>query len=156
MGKVGIESSDEREVDEELVRAVSKHPKSNTLDRENASVVLLESPAKQLDKFVNHLIADREGIEGIAFSAITVEQDPSLMQSIESVRTVDPTKIRHQGQSVPLASRAEDVFDTWVGEVGARSFASMRDNGAAQIAHAMVGGGDNGPDQMASILFLVR
>lgn len=156
LGKVGIESGSEREVDEDLVRAVAKDSKVESVDQEDRQVILLESPAKKLDNLVNQLIADREGIEGIAFSAITLQQDASLMRSIESVRTDDPTKIRHQGQGIPIVSRAEDVFDEWVGEVGARQFASMREGQSDQIVKAMISADDNGPDQMANILFLVR
>ncbi|QEG00975.1 hypothetical protein Mal15_50510 [Stieleria maiorica] len=160
LAEIQIMESDERRVDEALARAVVPQPGSEAPIDEAPRALLLESPAKKLDRLVTRLVSDRDGIEAVGFSAISVQLDAPLLRSIESVRTVDPTKIRHQGQVVPIVSDADDVFDAWVSQLADRSFIPIQGEQEAQLLSAQAPGGgqldDNGPDQMANILFLVR
>ncbi|MCA9135113.1 MAG: hypothetical protein KDB00_00095 [Planctomycetales bacterium] len=156
LANVNIVPANEREVDESLARAVTKNnvahsENGNAEDHPAFEAVLLESPVTQLDNLVNLLVANREGIQGVGFSLVSVDDDASLMRSIESVRTPDPTTIRHQGQSIPIVIDSEDVLDAWINKVGDRSFAPLSEGQAGPII-----GMTSGPDPMANILFLVR
>ncbi|WP_182866145.1 anti-sigma factor family protein [Rhodopirellula sp. JC639] len=165
LAEIQIMESDERRVDEALARAVAADPGSEARGDAAPRALLLESPAKKLDRLVMHLVRDRDGIEAVGFSAISVQLDAPLLRSIESVRTVDPTKIRHQGHIVPIISDADGVFDAWVNQLADRSFIPIQGEQEAKLLSAPAPGGiaaggnpldDNGPDQMANILFLVR
>lgn len=166
LASVNILPGSERQVDDALARAVthsgtSQSNDTDDLNDQESEVVLLESPVKQLDKLVNSLVANRDGIKTVGFSLVSVDDDAPLMRSIESVRTLDPTKIRHQGKSFPIVSNSEEVFDAWLNEVGNRNFAPMENGQAGALIGLTTGavlktGSEDGPDPFANILFLVR
>lgn len=154
LAKVQIAVSEERLIDDKLARAVTKESDGKNLNGPTQRVVLLEAPAKQLDLLVNRLVADRDGFTSVGFSLISAEFDAPLMNSVNGVRTVDPTKIRHEGNSFPIVSQSEDVFGAWSGQLGDRGFAPMQTPEDAKNVSFMVP--KTGPDQMANILFLIR
>lgn len=163
LAEIQIAESEERRVDEALARAVAPQADADASADQSPRALLLESPAKKLDRLVMRLVSDRDGIEAVGFSAISVQLDAPLLRSIESVRTVDPTKIRHQGQIVPIVSDADEVFDAWVQQLADRPFIPVRGEQEAQLISSQQGGesggdpsGESGPDPMANILFLVR
>ncbi|QDV41662.1 hypothetical protein Enr13x_15050 [Stieleria neptunia] len=155
LAEIQIAASDERQVDEALARAVAPEADADAAADDSPRAMLLESPAKKLDRLVTRLVSDRDGIEAIGFSAISVQLDAPLLRSIESVRTVDPTKIRHQGQIVPIVSDADDVFDAWVNQLADRPFIPVQGEQEAQLISSQPAS-ETGPDPMANILFLVR
>jgi hypothetical protein len=157
LAKVQIEVSDEREVDEELARAVANQPENRTLEGKVERVLFLESSAKKLDLLVNLLSNNPNGISAIRFSAITaeIERDTPLLRSIDAVRRMDPTQIRHQGDAFPIVGASDEMFDAWSAQLHDRDFAPIRNEMDAQVVK-MMASADNGPDQTANILFLVR
>ncbi|MDV6032042.1 MAG: hypothetical protein F9B45_18510 [Phycisphaera sp. RhM] len=155
LAEIQIAESEERRVDEALARAVAPQTDADASADQSPRALLLESPAKKLDRLVMRLVSDRDGIEAVGFSAISVQLDAPLLRSIESVRTVDPTKIRHQGQIVPIVSDADEVFDAWVQQLADRPFIPVRGEQEAQLISSQPPS-ESGPDPMANILFLVR
>ena len=155
LAEIQIAASDERQVDEALARAVAPQADADASADQSPRALLLESPATKLDRLVMRLVSDRDGIEAVGFSAISVQLDAPLLRSIESVRTVDPTKIRHQGQIVPIVSDADEVFDAWVQQLADRPFIPVRGEQEAQLISSQPPS-ESGPDPMANILFLVR
>ncbi len=146
-----IEIGDEREVDEQLARtAIDEVVDEETLDQPSPRMLLLESSAKKLDLLVSELATKREHVQALGFTVISVATDPALLRAIEAVRVSDPTKIRHGDIGVPLSGASERVFAAFSGRLSDRQFAPMED---AKMVAAVA---DNGPDQIASILFLVR
>ncbi len=85
-----IDSASEKEITEEMVNSA----KDASLDggAADATVLFLRAPAKRLDRFINLLVDDREGIQSIAF---TIVQDVNILGVANSLREVDPTKVRH-------------------------------------------------------------
>ncbi len=91
MELTGIDSASRKAVDENVVRFANEN-KANDESASSASVLYLEAPAKQLDQFILRLIADEQGIESVS---MTIANDPPLVAMIQSLRDVDPTKIKH-------------------------------------------------------------
>lgn len=152
LATVEVDAGSDRKVDEKLVQAIANDQPEKQLAGSDYRVVLLESPVKKLDQLVNQLINDRDGIEAIGFSAITVQLDAPLLRSIESVRRLDPTKVRHEGKSFPIVHQNGDVMAQWVSQLRDRRFAPVRGDQDAQAVSSMAAG----PNPMANILFLIR
>ena len=152
LATVEVDAGSDRKVDEKLVQAISNDQPEKQLAGSDYRVVLLESPVKKLDQLVNQLINDQDGIEAIGFSAITVQLDAPLLRSIESVRRLDPTKVRHEGKSFPIVHQNGDVMAQWVSQLRDRRFAPVRGDQDAQAVSSMAAG----PNPMANILFLIR
>lgn len=91
MELTGIDSASRKAVDENVVRFANEN-KADDESASSASVLYLEAPAKQLDQFILRLIADEQGIESVS---MTIANDPPLVAMIQSLRDVDPTKIKH-------------------------------------------------------------
>lgn len=151
--KAQIEIGDQRRVNDELARAAVQ-PGDEASAVAPRRVLLLESPARKLDRLVNQLVVDQDGVASVGFSAITVNFDAPLLKAIDSVRTADPTEIQHQGRGFPLAGQSAEVFQAWSEELGGRTFVPMSDEATAGAVSSMAT--DSGPDQMANLLFLIR
>ncbi|MCO8123712.1 hypothetical protein NHH03_18345 [Stieleria sp. TO1_6] len=145
LADVKIHSSNERQIDDALTRAVVADDGEPLLaGKQDGQVMLLESPVKKLDQLLNRLSSDRQGIQSVGFSLIT---EAPMLRAIESVRTIDPTEIRHEGQSSPLIGQTDQAFALWSQQLEDRTFA----NGAAE-AISMA----KGPNPMANLLILVK
>lgn len=155
LASVQIEASDERAVDDQLAKAATTNTGADTVDQPAGRILLLESPVKKLDQVVSRIFSDRKGFESVRFSLISVDADASLLRSIDSVRTDDPTKVRQEGQVVPIVGHSGEVFNAWVSQVQNRLFIPVD---GAQEARALKPASlsENGPNPIANILFVVR
>jgi hypothetical protein len=154
LAEAQIEIGAEREVDDQLARAaIDEVADEETLDQPPPRLLLLEASAKKLDRLVSELATQREQVQSLGFTAISVAADPALLRAIEAVRVDDPTKIRHRDVGVPLAGASDPVFEAFSGRFSNRQFVPIGD---AETAKMVTAAADNGPDQIASILFLVR
>ena len=162
---------EERPVDDTLTAAVEKDVEGAD-GVANQQVLLLESPMKKLDRLITTLADDRAHVESLSFSLLHVEYDAPMLKSIDAVRSSDPTKVRHQGHGIPLigSGPADPAFEIWQANLVARDFAPITSATAGTVSQlagpmnfqqldrpAMGDGSQNqGPDPMASVLFIVR
>ena len=160
LDKLQFEPSEQRQINAALARAVAKdsEPNLEATDQNAVEIMLLESPIRKLDQLVNLIVTDQDGFSSIEFTLISAETDAPLMRSIESVRTLDPTQIRHQGQSIPIASADRQLFGSWSNRLSDRDFLPMRTATEAEMAVGMIKpkDSDQGPGQMGNLLLLIR
>jgi hypothetical protein len=135
-----ISPASEKQITDEIAGFVNEEPQPTG---EEASVLYLQAPAKNLDRFYLHLLDDQEGIESVG---MTLAFDAPIMQVISSLRS-DPTLVRHDAS---LALMSENgVVDEFASRLGQLPYQPLK--------REMVGASPSkGPDIPAQILVLVR
>ncbi|MEO1527055.1 MAG: zf-HC2 domain-containing protein [Planctomycetota bacterium] len=150
MQSVEIVSGEERTIDEPLLVAITKDrtaKEKQDLDAAAERVLLLRAPSKKLDRLVNALVADRDGISSVQHKLI---DNAPLLRSVESV-LVDPTEVRHPASYWPIVGESEETFGMWREELAETGLPLGRD-----AAQAMSSVDNNGPNPMADMLLFVR
>lgn len=61
-------------------------------EADSAQLYYIEAPAKQLDRFLLRLMAEKDSFASFAFSIV---DNPGLLASVDDWRQVDPTTLRH-------------------------------------------------------------
>ena len=138
MMRVGLKASSQKKISEEVVGI--ENP--SLQESQDAAVVYLQAPAKDLDRLYLTLIKDRVGVKSVGMS---LAMNAPVMRAVNSVRQ-DPTAVRHESSSLQLLSddgTIAQLTDTLLN----LEFMGMR-NGVTVPS--------SGGDQMAEILLLVK
>ncbi|KAA5546977.1 hypothetical protein FYK55_00725 [Roseiconus nitratireducens] len=155
LASAAIETGAEQPIGDALAGVIpSDDAAQNATESEGERVVLLQAPAKKLDRLIQQLIADGNGVASVQFSLIS---EAPLLRSVDAVRSeaIDPTEIRHAGKSWPIVGGSNPAFDVWSNRLGSRAFIPM-DAQTGSKAVRMAAGSDDGPDVMEHLLILIR
>ncbi len=109
-----------------------------------ASLLYLQAPAKNLDRFYLRLLSDEEGIESVGMS---IAFKAPILRVVDALRA-EPTAVRHQSASMELLSD-EGVVEHIVAELRQLEFAPMN-RGAMDLRPT------KGADEIAQVLVLIR
>ena len=82
-------------------------------------------------------------------------QNPPILRALDSVRAVDPTKVRHQGRGWSIAGKSEETFDLWSDHLVDRSFLPITAESNSVVSQ-MGATNSAGPDVMENVLLIVR
>ncbi|WP_164100594.1 anti-sigma factor family protein [Candidatus Laterigemmans baculatus] len=155
-----IRTADQREIDESLVSYLRSggviggiEERQTASDGSEVSVLFLEGSGKRLEKLMLTLLAATEEVHSVGFS---LAMDPPVMAAIDSLREVDPTKIRGDAASVLAQPLAPQGLADRVGgfTAGSRSFTPL--NRDALQAMAGLGGMTSGEEtDITAMTFLI-
>ncbi len=147
--RADIGTSNDEGLDDEVVRAVTDEVELS--DDSSGSVVYLEAPAKQLDQFVMSLIDDHDGIESVGWNIVF---DVPVLNTVESIRNVDPTTVRH---STSRSVRVQDAEqrEMLTGALGNREYLPVSGDQTPPLGEL---GAESSPsdDVPAQLLVLIR
>lgn len=151
---VGVSKIDELQVSEQEFGLMAK---SGTVRRVRAGsaksgdteLLLVQGPARQLDRFMISLFNRSESISKIGFRAVL---DPNISQALDSIQRIDGKQVRHPDEDL-LARHLKIGADSMF--ISAMEFKSLDPKGLAKINWnpQMT---PSGPDTSVSILVLVR
>ncbi|MEL6104578.1 MAG: hypothetical protein AAFU85_01020, partial [Planctomycetota bacterium] len=146
MESVEIFSGEEQTIEEPLVLAIANTRaarKEPPVDDKKEQVLLLRAPIEKLDRLVNELVSDRDGISGVRFTLIN---EGPLLRSVESV-LLDPKQASYWN----VVGESDETFDLWRDELGDQMFVPL--SGGTQLGELAAGAS---PVEMADLLLLVR
>lgn len=141
MRLAAIEPATKTPISEVLAGSV---PASQPPGGEQAKVLYLQAPLKQLDKFHLQLLADEEGIESVEMSLLSGRPTMQVMEALD----IDPTSIRHS--SLELVSN-NGAVEQLTNQLTQLPFAPL----SAPMPLA-ASSASQGPDVMGQILVLVE
>ncbi len=147
MKQSGLDAASRKKVDEKVVRFANSDGAEN---HSSATVLYLEAPAKRLDQFINRLVGDEQGIESVSFS---IADDLLLVGMIESLRKIDPTKVKHDA-SWQLDAGAEGTR-ALSNHLTGREFANVN-KATAEIGLATSVSASETPDIVGHIIVVIR
>ncbi len=119
----------------------------------SAKLYYIEAPAKQLDRFLLRLMAEKRSFASFGFS---IADSPGLLASVADWREVDPTTLRHadaQGLARDLVSA--DGAPLAIDE-GPAFIPMPREMGTAGLLTPAGGEASSGEDINSQILLLIR
>jgi|GEM_PF-1333687 len=141
-------------VEEQVVAQLQQSQVIGAADGESgAKLYYIEAPAKQLDRFLLRLMADRDSFAAFGFS---IADSPGLLASVADWQQVDLTALRHadtQGLARDLVSA--DGTPLAVDE-GPAFIPMPREMGTAGLLGTMDAQSSGGQDVDSQILLLIR
>lgn len=161
-----IRTADQREIDESLASylrsggliGAAEHDQAaegTAGDDATVSVLFLEGSGRRLEKLMMTLLMAKEEVHSVGFS---LAMDPPVMAAVDSLRKVEPTKIRGDVTSVvaqPLAPAG--VPGSLKGfTAGSRRFAPLRRDSFPTMAGLSGGTSDEQPDITAMTFLVIR
>ncbi len=135
-----FELTEERPVNAALAAAVEADSARGESEAgelsQDGRVLLLESPAKKLDRLINTLASDRGRIDSVSFSLLSASHDAPILKAVNAARLPDPTRIQHEGRGIPLvgADSAENQFAAWQNQLADRQFAPITPATASMVS----------------------
>ncbi len=133
-----------------ITSAVRELQASQSLDAAPAneevtgSVMYIEASAKRIDRFINTLMADRDGIESVGMN---LAMDAPLSNVVRSIEAIDAVKIR-DSQVVEFSGQLQGTSRELVRHLGKQTFMPW--------SREFTPTSDNGPDFAIRIFVLVH
>ena len=143
-----ITLGDSRKLTPELVAFVNNDLADQNLAK--PEIVLLESLVTNLDLLYLTLYGDPDHVQGIRFG---MSNKPPIVSMVNSVRPVDPTKVRH-GFGQPIIAPTEQLTTALAKEIGANSTTTPVKNAAS--AKQTTAAFSEGPNVTMPLLILIR
>jgi hypothetical protein len=152
MADASIRIENEKLVPDDLVSLSKQIDAGDAGSLDDVSILYLEGTAKALDRLINELYEDRDGIESVRFGLATEMPIRNLAMSLQ--RPVDPTTVR---QSTSWIVEAEDaaVSRALTRSLGDRATVRLSADVAESGMNTTLGSTD-GPDVMSQMFILVR
>ncbi|WP_145293678.1 anti-sigma factor family protein [Crateriforma conspicua] len=147
MQRARVADESEQPVDPSVLGAVA-----NAVDDANlsGSLMYLKAPAKQLDRFIMNLLADREQVESVGLS---LASDAPVLGVASEFADVKPTSVRHDFGDMIDSAESSRLVDS----LADRAFLPLQATLVPDaIAGLQPGGADDGPDVMSNVFILVR
>ena len=143
-----IKIQNEKLIAEDIVGVMEKSEHEST---RGASVLYLEGTAKELDRFILTLCADRQGIESVHFGIASELPILNLVKKLQ--RPIDPKTVRHSA-SWSVQGESEEATRIFTGALVDRPMAPLGvdTTGLGVFPNAK----EDGPDVMSELFVVIR